>query len=149
MAVEIQELSVEQIEEIKSLFVSVFTKEPWNDDWSDETQLEAYIMDLIGNRNSLALGLYEDGQLTGLALGNIRHWYEGTQYNIDELCISTSEQRRGLGTLFFEQMESFLKQKGFCHIFLQTDRNVPAYQFYQKNGFYELEQNVALVKALK
>ena len=28
---------------IKKLFVSVFKEEPWNDDWSDEKQLDAYI----------------------------------------------------------------------------------------------------------
>lgn len=44
----------------------------WNDDWSDETQLCEYIMDLIGNRNSLTLGFFEDGELIGLSMG--RGW---------------------------------------------------------------------------
>lgn len=32
-------LDESEIAMIKELFVSVFTKEPWNDDWSDENQL--------------------------------------------------------------------------------------------------------------
>lgn len=40
---------------IRDLFVSVFTKEPWNDDWSDENQLRLYIQDLTGQKNSMTL----------------------------------------------------------------------------------------------
>ncbi len=65
----IKELDIKLIEEIKSLFAEIFTNEPWNDDWSDETQLHEYIMDLIGNRNSLTLGLFEDRELIGLSMG--------------------------------------------------------------------------------
>ncbi len=48
---------------IKELFVSVFTAEPWNDDWSNENQLDLYIHDLIGQNNSLTFGLYEGAEL--------------------------------------------------------------------------------------
>jgi len=55
---ELKELNINSIEEIKSLFAEIFTKEPWNDDWSDLIQLHEYIMYLIGSRNSLTLGLF-------------------------------------------------------------------------------------------
>ncbi|MDE7021980.1 MAG: hypothetical protein K2P23_13935 [Lachnospiraceae bacterium] len=45
--------NIENKNEAKVFFKEIFTKEPWNDDWSDEGQLENYIVDLIGNRNSL------------------------------------------------------------------------------------------------
>ena len=44
---------------IRELFIGVFTKEPWNDDWSDENKLKIYIHDLIGQNNSLTFGLYD------------------------------------------------------------------------------------------
>lgn len=90
--IEVRELNINQIEEIKSLFAEIFTNEPWNDDWSDTVQLHAYIMDLIGNQNSLSLGLYDDNQLIGLSLGNIIHWCTGTEYYIFEFCIKTDRQ---------------------------------------------------------
>ena len=133
---------------IKSFFAAVFTKEPWNDDWSNEEQLHAYVMDLIGNRNSLTLGLFENDSMVGLSMGEIKHWYEGTEYFIQELCIKTEEQGRGLGTQFLAQIEENIKAKGMVHIFLLTDRNLPAYQFYRKNDFHELENNVALYKGV-
>ena len=100
---EIRRLSAENIEEIKKLFRDIFTKEPWNDDWSDDAQLHAYITDLTGNQNSLTLGLYVDGTLTGLSMGSVMHWYMGTEYYIYELCIKTEEQGKGLGTEFLKK----------------------------------------------
>lgn len=146
--IELQQLSIYDIEEIEELYRNIFTKSPWNDDWSDQKQLHQYIMDLIGNLNSLALGLYVDGVLTGLALGNIRHWYSGTQYYIDEFCIKTEEQGKGLGTCFLRYVEEYIKSKGINHIFLQTDTDMPAYHFYQKNGFAELKSHVSFSKDL-
>ncbi|MBP7901858.1 MAG: GNAT family N-acetyltransferase, partial [Spirochaetes bacterium] len=75
-----------------------------------------------------------------------KHWFSGTEYCIDEFCIKTEEQGRGLGRQFIEAVESFIKQKGMSHIFLQTERNMPAYDFYKRNGFHELENHVSLVK---
>ena len=146
MNIELKQLSVEEIETIKSFFADVFMKEPWNDDWSDKEQLHAYIVDLIGNPNSLTLGLFEEGQMVGLSMGSIMHWYSGTQYYIVELCIKTTEQGRGLGKHFLEFIETYTKSKGVSYIFLQTERTVPAYEFYKKNGFFELEDHVSLVK---
>ena len=76
---EIRELGLEQTEEIKRLMVEIFSKDPWNDMWTD-TQLHAYVLELIGNRNSLSFGLYQGSALIGMALGRIRSWYEGTEY---------------------------------------------------------------------
>lgn len=148
MGLELRELNTDHMKEIKDFFVYVFTKEPWKDDWSDEEQLQAYIMDLIGNHNSLVLGFFENGNMVGLSIGSIRHWYTGTEYYINELCVKTEEQGRGLGTQFLKAIETFLIQKGIIQIFLQTERSVPAYNFYKKNGFFELDGHVSLAKLL-
>ena len=120
---------------IKELFASVFTGEPWNDDWSDDKQLELYIHDLIGQKNSLAFGLYEGSELVGIAMGRTKHWYTGTEYCIEELCIRTSRQGNGLGRRFVEEIERACRAAGLRHIFLLTENNVPAFAFYQKLGF--------------
>lgn len=146
MATEIRSLNMNQLEEVKEFFYQVFTNEPWNDDWSDGKQLHAYILDLMGNHNSLAFGFYENDTMVGLSLGSIRHWYTGTEYYIDEFCIKTKEQGRGLGTLFLQSNETEINQKGIRHIFLQTERNMPAYQFYKRNGFIELENHISFIK---
>lgn len=142
----IEELGLEYLEEIKRLYTEIFMNEPWNDDWSDKEQLHRYIMDLIGNNNSLTLGLFENDKLIGLAMGSIMHWYSGTEYYINEFCVKTEKQGRGIGTAFLKEVEEYVKSKQIMHIFLQTERTVPAYDFYKKNGFIELKNHVSFVK---
>ena len=130
------------------LFRVVFTQEPWNDDWSDRTQLDAYIDDLTGQNNSLTLGYFEGGRLVGLSMGHVKHWHTGTEYLIDEFCVEPSSQGRGVGTEFLRLIGNYLKERGIHHIFLLTDRTVPAFDFYRKNGFRELKDSVSFVKTL-
>lgn len=141
-------IGMEEKEIIKAMFAGVFTKEPWNDDWSDERQLDGYITDLIGQSNSLAFGLFEGEQLVGLSMGSIKHWFSGTQYCIEEFCIDRDRQGRGLGTFFLREIEKEIRELGMTQIFLQTGSDVPAYDFYKKNGFRELPEHVSFFKQL-
>lgn len=141
------ELGEYDFEDIKTLFRSVFTQPPWNDDWSDDEQLNQYLMDLMGARTPLVLGLVENETLVGISIGSIRHWYEGTEYIIDELCIRTDLQGRGYGSQFLALIEEHLKSLGLHTIYLTTERNVPAYHFYRSRGFRELPNDIALFKS--
>lgn len=42
---EIRELTVANIDDIKAVILETFSKEPWNDDWSDGQQFHLYILD--------------------------------------------------------------------------------------------------------
>lgn len=145
---ELRELTVRDREDITRLFRDVFMNEPWNDDWSDEAQLDAYIRDLIGQDNSLTLGYYDGGRLAALAMGHIKHWFAGTEYNVDELCVDRDTQGRGIGSAFLGEIERFLSERGIFRIFLQTDRDMPAYAFYRHRGFRELRDHVSFVKTI-
>ena len=117
--------------------------------WYDTKQLDLYICDLIGQGYSLTYGLYDEaGELIGISLGYIKHWFRGTEYIINELCIKTERQGNGAGTFFIREIEKAIKELGLKQIFLLTDSNVPAYQFYKKNGFVQCETNVAFAKVL-
>ncbi len=74
---ELKELTLADIEMVKQLFLSVFSQEPWNDDWSDEEQLDRYLGDLLSHPRALCFGLLDQGSLIALSLGHIRYWYEG------------------------------------------------------------------------
>ena len=133
---------------VTALFRDVFTHEPWNDDWSDQAQLNAYIDDLTGQRNSLALGFFDGASLAALSLGFVKHWYAGTEYVIDEFCVDRHSQGRGTGTAFLAAIEAYLRERGIFRIFLQTGKDMPAYAFYLKNGFRELEGHVSFSKEI-
>ena len=142
----VKKLSIENKEIITDVFISVFTKEPWNDDWSDTNQLDMYINDLVGQGYSLTYGLFDDAELIGIALGYVKHWYSGTEYIINEFCIKTDRQGAGAGSFFIAEIEKAIKELGIKQIFLLTDSNVPAYNFYKKNGFVEEQTTRPMAK---
>ncbi len=146
---EFRELTVCDRELITALFVDVFTREPWNDDWSDTRQLDAYITDHIGQSSSLTLGCFDGGRLAALSMGHIIHWHSGTEYCIQEFCVARDLQGKGIGTAFLKEIEAFLLKNGVCQIFLQTERDVPAFGFYLRSGFAELKNHVSLAKRLR
>ncbi|HFI0150750.1 TPA: GNAT family N-acetyltransferase [Streptococcus suis] len=143
---ELKELYSSDMEMVKQLFLSVFCQEPWNDDWSDQEQLDRYLGDLLSHPRALCFGLIDQDMLIALSLGHIRYWYEGTEYRIEELCISRDYQGRGIGKDFLKRIEEQLVERKIIHILLQTERNLPAFSFYEKCGFHALEEDVTMVK---
>lgn len=144
---DIRELNIYHNNAIKKLMVNIFSKEPWNDIWTHE-QLHLYISELIENKNSLSFGLFENDNMIGMALGHVKHWYEGTEYWIDEFGVLPEKQRYGIGTAFLAEIEKILENKGIIYIALLTERTVPAYHFYKRNGFDEKEETSFFVKKI-
>lgn len=128
--------------DIAEIIEDAFSAKPWCDDWHDRQQFALYIADLVGNPNSLALGLYENDWLIAVSLGRIVHWYEGTQYRIDDLGVCSAKQGAGIGSLFLQKIKEYAFQNHIHSISLKTNRQAPAYRFYQKNGFIEAENDV-------
>ena len=141
-------LTIQDKDSVTALFKDVFTQDPRNDDWSDPEQLSAYIDDLIGQSNSLTIGYYRNEELIGLSMGRIKHWYQGTEYCIDELCVDRKYQGKGIGSAFLKAIEACLAERQIFRIFLQTERTVPAYAFYLHRGFHELTDHVSFVKRI-
>ena len=142
----LKRLTIKDKKIITDVFTSVFTKEPWNDDWSDTNQLDMYINDLVGQNYSLTYGLFDDDQPIGISMGYVKHWYSGTEYIINEFCVKTERQGAGAGSFFIAEIEKAIKELGIKQIFLLTDSNVPAYNFYKKNGFSEEQTTRPMVK---
>ncbi|MBY5020886.1 GNAT family N-acetyltransferase [Streptococcus suis] len=143
---ELIELKLADMETVKQLFLSVFSQEPWNDDWSDEEQLDRYLGDLLSHPRALCFGMIDQDKLISLSLGHIRYWYEGTEYRIEELCIARDCQGRGIGKDFLKRIEEQLVERKIVHILLQTERTLPAFFFYKKCGFHTLEEDMTMVK---
>ena len=143
------ELNESYLPQMAELYREAFAGEPWNDDWSDTKQLREYMKDISMAYNALNYGLLTDGKLVGMSVGKISHWWEGTNYNIEELCISPSYQGRGIGSEFMALIEQAIRDKGLAGIFLQTDSDKPSYRFYHKNGFQDLDMHVSLYKSVR
>ena len=124
------QLDESRLSEAAQLYKDAFAGEPWNDDWSDQKQLTEYIKEVSGHYNALNYGLLIDGKLVAISLGQIRHWWEGANYNIDEFCVSKDLRGRGIGSKFMAMIEADIKERGVAGIFLQTDIDKPSFRFY-------------------
>lgn len=141
-------LKISEYEEMKTLFLDVFSNEPWFDKWEDEN-VDLYLKDLTDNNNSLSLVFYDNNEkLVGGSLGYVFNWWEGREYFIKEFFISREKQNQGIGSVFLTQISEILKAKEIKHIWLATERTVPAYHFYHKNGFSELKESAFLMKKI-
>lgn len=134
--------------QMAELFRNAFGGDPWYDDWSDKVQLNEYIRDLSCCHSSLNYGLLTGGSLTAMSVGTVRHWWEGTNYVIEEFCVSPDFRHKGTGTRFMGMIEDDVKKRGIAGIYLQTDKDKPSYAFYRKNGFDELDTRVSFFKSL-
>ena len=98
--VRFEELDASHLQEMAELYKSAFKGEPWNDDWSDPDQLMEYVKEISGAYNALNFGLFINGELAAMSVGMIRHWWEGTNYNIEEFCVRPDLQGQGIGRQF-------------------------------------------------
>ena len=142
-------LGEEDLPVMAELYKAAFGGEPWHDDWSDREQLMEYIREISGSYHALHFGLRIDGKLVAVSIGMIRHWWEGTNYNIEELFVDPEYQGQGLGSRFMQMIVDEIKGRGLAGIFLQTDNDKPSYRFYHKNGFNDLDVHVSLYKNIK
>ena len=149
MREEFIELDESYLPSIAELYKNAFMGEPWNDDWSDRAQLENYIKDVAAYFKGLNYGLLIDGKLAAVSLGSVRHWWEGTNYNIEEFCVDPTIQGQGIGSHFMSLIEDEIRKQGLAGIFLQTDMDKPSYRFYKKNGYNDLELHVSLYKSVR
>ena len=134
--------------QMSELYRSAFLGEPWNDNWSDDAQLMEYMKEISSSYRALNYGLLINGKLSALSVGMVRHWWEGTNYNIEEFCVSPELQGQGIGSRFMAMIEKDILSRGLKGIFLQTDKDKPSYKFYRKNGFSELSSHVSFYKKL-
>lgn len=132
--------------QMAELYKKAFEMPPWNDDWSDTDQLTEYMKEISYAYRPLNYGLRIDGRLCAVSIGHIKHWWQGTEYYLDELFVDPDCQGQGVGSHFLELIEEDNKKRGLSGIFLQTENDKPAYEFYQKRGFHELPGHVSFFK---
>lgn len=91
---------------------------------------------------------YEDNELAGFILCETRKW-NNTLY-IENLFVSESFRRKGIGKLLIKKVIELSRQKNFRHLELETQNtNVPAIEFYKKQGFEITGMNMTLYDPLE
>lgn len=143
---EIRYLQKEQIKAAANLYISVFSQAPWNEEYESFEQVERLIKNFMAETCFLNFVALENGELVGLCLGLKKPWINGIEYYIDEFCIKTDLQGRGIGSRFLAEIEAEILKLGLDGMMLNTEKGVPAEHFYLKNGFHQLSGLIVLGK---
>lgn len=126
------------LQECVDLYQRVFSKEPWFDD-DDRSDVERYFHNCLKSNQFTGYVVKKEDRIIGFSLGFIKPWIKGEEYYIDQFCIDYHLQGQGIGSFFLEEMKKDLSEKNIHAMLLNTEKGVPAYRFYLKNGFSDLE----------
>lgn len=142
----IDRMKTEHIEECVDLFIDVFSKEPWNEIYSSRAQVAVFFQNHMRNNYFEGFILKDQGDIIAMSIGMKKPWLEGTEYYIDQFCVKTALQGKGVGSLFLKWIEEEIKRQGMNGILLNTERKFPSERFYLKNGFEAFDGLVILAK---
>ncbi len=143
-AMHITEFSTNMIDECTDLFLNVFTREPWHDQWASPQDAKKYLESHYAFNSFLGYVAVYDHRIVGASFGFIKPWQRGLEYYINEFFVDTAVQGKGIGTLLLKQIAADIKGKNMNAIILTTQKAFPAYGFYVKNGFTEIAGEVFL-----
>ncbi|NBJ69329.1 MULTISPECIES: GNAT family N-acetyltransferase [Clostridia] len=133
-------------EKCVDIYIDTFSQEPWNDIFSSRQIVVDFFDNHLDNNYFLGYVAKIKEEVVGLCIGMKKPWIKGMEYYIDEFCISHSFQNKGIGTVFIKTIEDEIKKQGLNGILLNTERQVPAFQFYVNNGFNPLNELAILAK---
>lgn len=136
------------LNECVDLFIDTFTKEPWYDEYESRDVVVDFLKNHYNNNYFLGYVAKMENEIVGLSIGFTKPWLYGMEYYIDEFCIKYVLQHKGIGSIFMNQIEKDLKEKGINGEILITDKDFPSHKFYSKNGFSLMEDSIALVKGI-
>ena len=144
----ITELNQDHLSEVADVFVSVYRAEPFSYNWLTKEKACAYLREMLQRKGAYAYAYFAGGKLVGACFGRISQEFRGKMFELSEIFIDQSYARLGNGSRFLLELESKMAQLGVDYIKLVTLRNIPAFNFYRKNGYDCSENTVIMIKHL-
>ena len=142
-----EEITIDRLYELASLYVDTFNSEPWNEKWTINTATKR-LCQMINTEDSFGLCAYQDGGICGAILGCIEQFYNGTIFNIREFWVKNNLRGQGIGTQIFLECEKRLKDKQVGTIILFTSKGDFTEHFYHKQNMKSNPQMIFMEKKL-
>ena len=137
---EIRKISKSDLEELAKLMVDVYNAPPWNDKWTVETALES-LNDISDFPKFFGNVIVDENKIIGGIIGHIRRYSSESTFYIDEFFISEKYRGTGLAKELYQTSIKELQQRGISGAFFTTLKNSRAYNFYLKQGAWDLEDS--------
>ena len=137
---EIRKISKSDWEELAQLLVDVYNAPPWNDKWTLETALES-LNDISDFPKFFGNVIVDGNKIIGGIIGHIRRYASESTFYIGEFFISEKYRGTGLAKELYQTSIKQLQQRGISGAFFTTLKNSRAYNFYVKQGAWDLDDS--------
>lgn len=120
-----------------SIFVNVFNKDPWNENWNSE-YARKNLYDLENTPQFFGLVASYNNVAVGAILGNIKYFGTTKTYYIEHFFVDKKYRHLGIGSSLYNSAIKELKEKGITGAFFTTKKDSDAYHFYIRQGTVDL-----------
>ena len=129
---------LEDIQACAKVYVNAYKTEPWNEEY-EISEVEKYISSYLNSDTKVCFALQDGDVIKGVALGFVVPSISGPYLRLEDICIDSTEQRKGYGSVFMELLSIEAAKLGCDSLILGTQKDFPSHHFYLKNGFQEVE----------
>lgn len=136
------------LETCVNIYTAAFNAPPLCYDFLTMQKAERYLRDLTRTPGFMGYTYWVESEMLAFCFGKLDAYFEGTMFEVDELAVVPSFHRSGVGSEVMRLLETKLAGYGVQAVSLSTSRNLPAFNFYLKNGYEEIPDNVSLMKRL-
>lgn len=140
-------IAEQDLQIISQLYVSVFSSQPWNEDWEFTWAYERlnWIYQSPGFAGYLAL---DSKQIIGAIMGHFVPFKGEKGFEIVEFLVATHQQNKGIDNQLLAQLELNLQQDNYDYIWLLTAKDSSAESFYCQRNYQRDCKIVLLNKEL-
>ncbi|MCL2199496.1 MAG: GNAT family N-acetyltransferase [Defluviitaleaceae bacterium] len=131
------------------IYVSAFNAPPLSYDFLTKEKAERYLRDITRTPGFLGYTYWEEDEMVAFCFGKLDNYFEGVMFEVEELAVVPGKHRSGVGSTVMRLLEAKLAGYRVMAVNLHTSRDLPAFSFYLKNGYEELQENVTLMKWLQ
>ena len=143
-----RKFTAQDVDKCTKLFKEVFSAYPWYDNWVSFEQARTYLTELIENPVFEGYVAYNGLNMVAVCFGHKRSWWMGKEFFIDEFYVRNKNQGNGIGTRMMNYIKKQLIEEEYTRLVLLTNKEIPAEEFYIKNGFYNNPDRTVMVKEL-
>jgi len=133
------------IDDVVAVFIKAYNQPPWNYGWTAD-RAKQYLLEYMNCGNFTGFVLYDDNDVAGAVFGHTKTWWTGRQLMIDELFISSEKQRKGYGKMLLDYCDRYAADNQLSSIVLMTNKYMPSFGFYDKNGYTTAGQYVFMFR---
>lgn len=120
------------------VYINAYKAEPWNEMY-EISEVENYISAYLNSNTKVCYALVDGEDIKGVALGLIVPSISTPYLRLEDICIDSTEQRKGYGSAFMELLSNEAIKLGCDSVILGTQKDFPSHHFYLKNRFQEVE----------